>query len=138
MMPLVILVLTSAALFTGCATAYQPPSDVVWAYTATSGTASNLRVLGYAPTKDACELMRARDSYGYTKNLAWTQMALSDCAQAIVSSGHDYWIFSFYSLTRTAAGISPQVLCDVARRQSTNPFSTVDCAPVALRFLTQP
>ena len=123
-----------AFLSGGCATAYQPPQGVVWAYTGTSESVSSLRMVAYTATKDSCDIQLAKDRYDVPKRLPWAQMTLSGCQQATVSTGADYWVFTI--ATYYGMGASTREYCEMGRGGMKGYAPSV-CAPVSVHFLRQ-
>ena len=118
-------------LLAGCATAYQSPSGVVWAYIGTSESVSSLRLIAYTATKDSCELNLAKDQYEVPKRLAWAQMTLTGCQKATVNAGSDYWVFS---MSGTGMGASTLEFCQMARN-GLKGYAPSSCAPISIQFL---
>ena len=82
--------LTLVATFSaGCATAYQPPSGIVWGYTGESATIPSLReTFTHLPIRALCEASLAKDLVGRRLKLG------EGCRELAISPGSRVWIFS--------------------------------------------
>jgi hypothetical protein len=132
-----LLVLPFAGALVGCTTvAYQaPPPATTWAYTGQSAPIYGLRVVGYAESKELCELLRAQDLHGTTKEHPYLAATFSAaCSPAVIGPGTDYWAYALPPLYVKGQAFGTRDHCELIRK-SVAPNVVSACAPVSVHFL---
>jgi len=73
----------------------QPPTGLMWAFFAESGSIPTLRMLAYASDRPSCEVTRARDMK-MPPSAEWAKVTISaECSRVAIGAGSDYWVFAF-------------------------------------------
>jgi hypothetical protein len=122
-----------ASLLSGCATAYHPPAEQVWGYTAESAAYPGVRSLGYSPTPRACEEQHAQDRD--KPELAPAHYTLSECRALVITAGAEYWVFSVEGVSGVGSGKSSRSLCEAGRHYvQALGLTPSACAPSACGF----
>ena len=111
----------------------------MWAYTGTSAPTYQLRFLGYAESKETCELMRAADLYGTTKEHPYLGATFSEtCRPALVGgAGAEYWAFAVPPRYARGQAFGTKTQCESIRATAGPASVATGCAPVSVRFLDQ-
>ena len=88
-------VLASASL-AGCATIRpQPPTGLLWAFFAESGSIPALRMVAYGLDRPSCEISRTRDMKMLPSGAEWLNVTISaECSRVAIGAGSDYWVFA--------------------------------------------